>query len=104
MHAETSLSIADHHDVSCKINLRKQRMTTFHIYGRNYANYSPENFQIKLLQLSNQQYLMYETDIVDTQVQILTDIFLLALDICAPFEVKLMEQPPARWITETMKN
>ena len=52
IHAETSLSIADHYSVSCTINLRKQRMTPFQIYGKNYANYSPENFQIKLVQLS----------------------------------------------------
>ena len=39
IHAETSLSIADHHAVSCTINLRKQEMTPFQIYGRNYANY-----------------------------------------------------------------
>ena len=44
--AETSLSIADHHAVSCTINLRKKRMTPFQIHGRNYANYSPENFKI----------------------------------------------------------
>ena len=92
IHAQTSLSIADHHAVSCKINLRKQRMTPFQIYGRNYANYSPEIFQIKLMQLSNQLNLMYETDRVDTQVQILTDNFLLALDSCAPFEVKLIKR------------
>ena len=78
-HAGTSLSIADHHAVSCTINLRKQRMTPFQIYGRNYANYFPEKFQIKLMQLSNQLNLMYETDSVDTQVQILTDNFLLHL-------------------------
>ena len=101
IHAETSLSIADHHAVSCKINLRKQRMTPFLIYGRNYANYSPENFQIKLMQLSNKLNLMY---VLDTRVQILTDNFLLALDSCAPFEVKLIKMPPARWITETIKN
>ena len=106
IYAETTLSIyiADHHDVRCTINLRKQRMIQFHIYGRNYANYSPENFQIKLMQLSNQLNLMYETDSVDTQVQILTDIFLLALDFDAPFEMKLIKMPPARWITETIKN
>ena len=46
---------------------------------------------------------MYGTD-VDTQVQILTDIFLLALDSCAPFEVKLIKTQPAWWITETIKN
>ena len=50
-------------------------MTPFQIYGRNYGNYSPENFQIKLMELSNQLNLMYETDSVDTEVQILTDIF-----------------------------
>ena len=52
-------------------------MTPFQIYGRNYANYSYENFQIKLMQLSNQLNLMYEADIysVDTQVQILIDNF-----------------------------
>ena len=37
MHAETSLSIADHHAVSCTINLRKQRMKLIQTYGRNYA-------------------------------------------------------------------
>ena len=56
------------------------------------------------MQLSNQLNLMYETDSVDTQVQILTDNILLAHDSCAPFEVKLIKRPPARWITETMKN
>ena len=86
------LSIADHHAVSCTINLRKQRMTPFQIYG----NFSPENFQITLMQLSNQLNLMYETDSVYTQVQILTDNLLLALDSCAPFEVKLIKRPPAR--------
>ena len=93
MHAEASLSIANHHAVSCTINLRKQRMSPFQIDGRNYANHSPENIQIKLMQLSNQLNLMYG---VDTQVQILTDNFLLALDSCAQFEVKLIERPPAR--------
>ena len=83
MRAQTSLSITDHYAVSCTINLKKQRMTPFHIYGRNYANYFPENFQIKLMQLSNQLNLMYETDSVYTQVQILTDNFLRALDSCS---------------------
>ena len=78
-------------------------MTPFRIYGRNCGNYSSENFQIKLMQLSKQLNLMYETDSVDTQVQILTDNFLLALDYCAPFEVKLIKRPPARWMTETIK-
>ena len=59
IHAETSISIADHHDVSCTINLRKQRMKPFQIYVGTYANYSAENFQIKLMQLSNQLNLMY---------------------------------------------
>ena len=81
IHAETSL------DLNCRspccqrtINLRKQRMTIFQIYCRNSDNYSHENFQIKLMQLSNQLNLMYETESVDTQVQILTDNFLLALE------------------------
>ena len=79
-------------------------MTLFQINGRNYANYSPEIFQIQLMQLSNQLNLMYKTDNVDTQVQILTDNFLLALVSSSPFEVKLTKMPPARWITETRKN
>ena len=56
------------------------------------------------MQLCNQLNLMYETDNVDPRVQILTDNFLLAQDSCAPFEVKLIKRPPARWITETTKN
>ena len=55
------------------------------------------------MQLANQLNLMYETYSVDTQVQILTDNFLLALDSCAPFEVKLIKRSPARWMTETIK-
>ena len=47
---------------------------------------------------------MYGTDSVDTQVQILTDNFLLALDYCAPFEVKLIKRPSGRWMTEAIKN
>ena len=66
-------------------------MTPFQLHGRNYANYSTENFQIKLMQLSNQLNLMYETVSVNTQVQILTN-FLLALNSCAPFEVKLIKK------------
>ena len=46
---------------------------------------------------------MYETDSVDTQVQILTENFLLALDSFAPFEEKLMKRPPSRWITEVIQ-
>ena len=56
------------------------------------------------MQLSNQLDLMYETDCVDTQVEILTDNFLLAVDFCAPLEVKIIKRPPARWMTETIKN
>ena len=56
------------------------------------------------MQLSKQLNPMYETDSVDTEVQILTDIFLLALDYCASFEVELIKRPPARWTTETIKN
>ena len=104
MHAEISLSIAEHHAVSCTINLRKQRMTPFPIYGRNCANSSPEFFQIKLMQLPNQLNQMYETDSVDTQVQFLTDNFWLALDSYAQFGVKLIKRQPARWMTETIKN
>ena len=39
-----SLSIADHHAVSCTINLRNKIMTPFQIYGRIYANYDLEKF------------------------------------------------------------
>ena len=60
--------------------ISESKECTFQINGRNYGNYSPDNFQIKLMQLSNQLNLMYETQSVDTQVQILTDNFLLALD------------------------
>ena len=103
LQAETSLSIDDHHVVSCTINLRKQRMKPIKTYDRNYANNSPENFQILLMQLSNHLNLMHEADGVNTQVQILTDNFLLALDSCAPFNEKLMKRPPARWITAAIK-
>ena len=49
-------------------------------------NYSPENFQINLIQLSYHLNQIYETDSVDAQVKIPTENFLLVLDSCAPFE------------------
>ena len=52
-----------------------QRMKQFKIYGRNDANYPPENFKIELMQLSNHQNLMYIPDSVDTQIQILREFF-----------------------------
>ena len=55
------------------------------------------------MQLSNKLNLMNETDSVDTQVQILMGNFLLALDSCASFEVKLIKRPKTRWITEAIK-
>ena len=67
MQAETSLSIADHHAVSCMINLRKQWMKTFQIYSRNYARYFTENLKIKLIKVSNHLDQMYETDGVDAR-------------------------------------
>ena len=48
--------------------------------------------------------MTYETDSVDTQVQIPIDNFSLALDSCDPFEVKLIKRPPAGWMTVTVKN
>ena len=57
------------------------------------------------MQLSNHMNLMYETDSVDTQVQIQTkNQILLPIDSWAPFEAKLMKRPPARWIAEAIKN
>ena len=47
------------------------------------------------MQLSNQLKVMYKTDSVNPQVQILTDHFLRALDSCGPFEVKLTKRSPA---------
>ena len=50
IHAETSLLLPiTKLSAACTITLWKQRMTPFQIYARNYANYSPENFQIKLI-------------------------------------------------------
>ena len=44
IHAETSLSIAVHHAVSCMINLRKQRMTPFQILWQKLCQLFPVFF------------------------------------------------------------
>lgn len=103
INSETSLSIADHHAVSCKINLRKQRMKPFTVYSRNQENYSAEIFQIEL-QKSNYNFSqMYNTDNVEEQVKIFTKTFTAALDKCAPFKHKTIRRPPARWITNEIR-
>ena len=48
--------------------------------------------------------LLCETDSVDPHVQIRKNTFLLVLDPCASLEPKLIKRPPARWITEAIKN
>ena len=60
MHAETSLSIADHHAVSCTINLRKQRMTPFHIF--HIAEIVPI-IPLKILKLNLCNSLTTEPDV-----------------------------------------
>ena len=45
-----------------------------------------KTLKINLMQLSNQLNLMYGTDSVDTQVLILLENVLPALDSCAPFD------------------
>ena len=53
------------------------------------------------MELSNHLNLLYEE--VDTQVLIVTENLLLALDFCALFEVKLIKRSPAWWKADAIK-
>ena len=103
LHSETTLSIADHHAVSCIVNLKKDKMKPFKMYGRCHKNYSPEKLQTELLKSIETLNQMYGTDNVDKQVNIFTTYFANALDTCAPFQYKTIKRPPAKWITDEIR-
>lgn len=96
-------TFADHHDISCTINLKKQRKQLPTISTRILKNYSPTKFQVELLKHENKLHSIYQTDDVTIQCEIFTNIFNESLDACAPLETRKLTRPPASWMTEEIR-
>ena len=99
-----SPSIADHHEVSCEIDIRKKKRPKIMFTGRTKENYSPESFQEQLLLNQHLFKNIYNTDNVTTQVDIFTKSFLASLNTIAPIVTKELTRPPAGWMTSSLKN
>jgi len=97
-----SPSLADHHEITCKINIKKEKFKPIKITGRSMRSYSPEVFQNALLSI---QYFndIYKTDDINQQVNILTRGLKEALDLCAPITTTTMKKRPAKWLTEELR-
>ena len=103
IHAETSLSIAI--TMLSAVRLISESKEWHHFKSK--AEIMPI-IPLKFFKLNLCNSLINWTYCMKLIVSILkfklTDNFLLALDSCAPFEVKLIKRPPARWMTATITN
>ena len=99
-------SIADHHEIGCTIDIRKKRKIKSHLITCRPKNtYSPEAFQTQLKKDHNIHRLnsIFQTDNVDSQVQIFTETFTSSLDAIAPSRTIIMKRPPVKWMTDEIR-
>jgi len=95
--------ISDHDLIFAQINVikpkREPEVKTF----RSLSTYSKEVFCRYLLSSVALLNDILNTDDVNEQVEILTNIFNDCLDTCAPIVTKVIRRPPAPWITDDIK-
>lgn len=102
-HVEAN-SLSDHHEISCKINIKKEKKRPCRITCRTKRNYSNKEFRAQLMSNVEMIKPLYCTDDATEQAQILTDYLLTSLDAVAPFQTRTMKNTPVKWITEELRN
>ena len=101
--SNVSPSIADHNEISCKINVKKSRAKVRKVTARCHKNYNPEVFQSEILKMSSTLDMIFHTNNVDNQVEIFTKCFLEALNKCAPIRTMKTKRVSNKWMTEELK-
>ena len=97
--------IADHDLITVAVNLRKlKRAPATTKTARCLADYSPDIFCVKLSQESTALREVFNTEAVNKQVNIFTDIFHCCLNTCAPFKTKKVRRPYAPWMTDDIRS
>ena len=102
-HVEAN-SLSDHHEISCKINIKKEKKRPCRITCRTKRNYSDKEFRAQLMSNVEMIKPLYCTDDATEQAQILTDYLLKSLDAVAPFQTRTMKNTLVKWITEELRN
>ncbi len=100
----TPSSFADHHDISCVINIKKRRDPLPTITTRTRKNYSQSAFQYELLENEHLFNEMYDTDDATKQCKIFTNAFNRSLNACAPIVTTKLTRPPASWMTDEIRS
>ena len=105
--SEVSLSPcpSDHMMISSKINLRREKTEPLMIISRCHSNYKPEKLMEKLTEGKSREELrkIFNTDDVNMQTEIFTNVISQALNECAPVKKMIIRRPPNKWITDEIK-
>ena len=97
--------IADHDLITINVNLRKpKRAPATTKVTRYMADYSPATFCNILRQECDALREIFNTDDVNKQVNIFTDIFRCCLNACAPLKTIKVRRPHAPWMTDDIKS
>ena len=96
-------SIADHEMLLIVLDIVKPRPKLPTITYRSRKNYSQDIFCNLLLNESSTLNNVWNTDNVNTQVEIFTETFIKCLDVCAPVVTIELTRPAAPWIDDNLK-
>ena len=95
--------LADHELISIYINLQRPKRSPIMKTTRDLRSYSPSIFCNLLRQENQTLNEVFNTDDVEKQVRIFTDIFSECLNKCAPLVTKEVKRPSAPWINENLR-
>ena len=95
--------IADHELISVIIDIMKPKRQPIIRTFRSLKNYSPDILCNLILNQSNTLDRIMLTDNVDSQVEVVTTVFMKCLDSCAPILTKEIGRPNAPWLTNDIK-
>ena len=99
----TPSPIADHEMISIIINIRKPKSEPEIKTYRSQKNYSQSIFCNLLLDKIQILNCICNTDNVNNQVNMLTEVFNVSLDQCAPVVTSKLIRPFAPWLDDNLK-
>ncbi|CAF4140786.1 unnamed protein product [Rotaria magnacalcarata] len=97
-------SIADHNIITAFINVKKPRRDPITCTYRSMKTYTQERFCSLLTENITALNNISQTDSVDEQVLIFTNIFQSCLDKCSPIVTNTFKRPPAPWLTDEIRS
>jgi len=97
-------NVADHHQITCVINIKKPRKQHKQLTFRTHKDYSPATLQTELLKRLHLLEEITRTDNVDRQCSTFQSVFNDSLNCCAPVVTRTLKRPPVNWMTNDIKN